>query len=73
MPFDFLAVPANFLVGGLASLSHLPVAAAIVVATMLVRLVLVPVGVAQHKADQRRRKIFFHVTALLFILKGNER
>jgi YidC/Oxa1 family membrane protein insertase len=64
MSFDLLAVPANYLVGGLASLIHLPVAAAIVVATILVRLVLVPVGVAQHKADKRRNVLMAKMTAL---------
>jgi YidC/Oxa1 family membrane protein insertase len=64
MSFDFLAVPANYLVGGLAGLVHLPVAAAIVIATILVRLVLVPVGVAQHKADQRRNVLIAKMAAL---------
>ncbi|GIH07652.1 protein translocase component YidC [Rhizocola hellebori] len=64
MPFDFLAVPANYLVAGLASLTHLPVAAAIVIATGLVRLVLVPVGVAQHKADKRRNALLAKMAAL---------
>ena len=64
MPFDFLAVPANYLVGGLASLVHLPVAAAIVIATILVRLVLVPAGIAQHKADQRRNVLMAKMSAL---------
>jgi YidC/Oxa1 family membrane protein insertase len=62
--FDFLAVPANYLVGGLASFAHLPVAAAIVIATILVRLILVPVGIAQHKADQRRNALVARMTEL---------
>ncbi len=64
MPFDFLAVPANALVSGLAGLTHLPVAAAIVVATIVVRVLLLPVGVAQHRADQRRNALMGKVTQL---------
>ncbi len=50
--FDFLAVPMNYAVTNLAVIAGVPLA--IVLATLLVRVILLPLGYAQHRADQRR-------------------
>lgn len=52
--FDYLAVPMHALITALAGLLQTPVALTIVLSTVLIRLLLVPLGVAQHRADQRR-------------------
>jgi YidC/Oxa1 family membrane protein insertase len=68
-PFAFLAVPANLLIAGLTHLLTNPfgtaaTAVAIVAATILVRLLLLPLGYAQHRADQRRNALLRKVAEL---------
>jgi YidC/Oxa1 family membrane protein insertase len=68
-PFGFLAVPANSLVTGLAQLIQAPfgpyaTAMAIVLGTLVVRLFLLPLGYAQHRADQRRNALLGKVAEL---------
>jgi len=68
-PFAFLAVPANALITGLAHLLANPfggaaTAAAIIAATILVRLTLLPLGYARHRADLRRNALLGKVAEL---------
>ena len=55
--FDYLAVPAHALIMALAALFHTPIALTIVFTTVLVRLLLLPLGIDQHRAQQRAEKI----------------
>lgn len=55
--FDYLAMPAHAILTALAALFHTPIALTIVFATVLVRLLLVPLGIDQHRAQQRAEKI----------------
>jgi YidC/Oxa1 family membrane protein insertase len=73
IPFSFLAVPANALVTGLAHLIQAPfganaafpsTAVAIVLCTVLVRLLLVPAGYAQFRADRKRTALLGKVADL---------
>lgn len=54
--FDYLAVPAYALVTALAGLLHTPIAVTIVLTTVLIRLMLLPLGIAQHRAQRRAEK-----------------
>lgn len=55
--FDFIAVPAHALVMAFAALLHAPVVLTIVLTTVAVRLVLLPLGIDQHRAQQRAEKL----------------
>jgi YidC/Oxa1 family membrane protein insertase len=55
--FDYIAVPANALIVALAALLHTPVAVTIVLTTVAVRLLLLPLGIDQHRAGQRAEKL----------------
>jgi YidC/Oxa1 family membrane protein insertase len=54
--FDFIAMPAHALVLAFAALLHAPVVLTIVLTTIAVRLLLLPLGVDQHRAQQRAEK-----------------
>jgi len=54
--FNVLGVPAHALVTALATMLHAPVAIAIVLTTIMVRLMLVPLGIDQHRAQLRAEK-----------------
>ncbi len=77
-PLDLLALPAFHLVTGLAKAIE-PVfgptstAMAVVLGTIVLRLLLVPAGYAQHRAEQRRRLFTARVTALRERFRNNER
>ncbi|HZM82583.1 MAG TPA: membrane protein insertase YidC [Candidatus Limnocylindrales bacterium] len=51
--FDVLAVPAHALILALTALLHTPIALTIVLTTILVRLLLLPLGIDQHRAQVR--------------------
>src|SRR5687767_171955 len=55
--FDFVAVPAHALVMAFAALLHAPVVLTIVLTTVAVRLLLLPLGIDQHRAQQRAEKL----------------
>jgi YidC/Oxa1 family membrane protein insertase len=60
--FDFIAVPMNHLVLFMSGLAGVPLA--IVLATISVRLLLVPAGIAQHRADLKRTALFARIAEL---------
>lgn len=51
--FEYLAVPAHALIMALAAFLHTPVAVTIVLTTILIRLLLLPLGIDQHRAQLR--------------------
>lgn len=77
-PLDLLAVPAFHLVSGLTALLEPAfgppsTAIAIVLGTIVLRLLLVPAGYAHHRADQRRSQLAARVTALREKFQHNKR
>lgn len=54
--FEYLAVPAHALIMALAALLHTPVAVTIVLTTILIRLLLLPLGIDQHRAQLRAER-----------------
>jgi YidC/Oxa1 family membrane protein insertase len=52
--FEFLGVPAHALIMALTAVLHTPAAIGVVLTTILFRLAILPLGMAQHKADLGR-------------------